>query len=111
MKILTSTILSLFLFLNQQTSYAAAGDLDPSFDLDGKVITDFGQSEGARGVAVLSDDKIIVAGGGAAFSLVARFCAIIRTAAWIPPSLRASSPKTWPFFRSLTVTVTKSTRS
>ena len=39
-----------------------AGDLDPSFDRDGKVITDFGGSETASAVAVQADGKVIAAG-------------------------------------------------
>jgi uncharacterized delta-60 repeat protein len=41
---------------------AAAGDLDPTFDGDGKVITDFGGSELAGGVAVQTDGKIVAVG-------------------------------------------------
>ena len=42
--------------------YAAAGDLDPTFGTDGKVITDFSGSCGALGVAIQSDGKILTAG-------------------------------------------------
>jgi uncharacterized delta-60 repeat protein len=41
---------------------AAAGDLDPSFDGDGKVATDFGAADVAGGVAVQADGKIVAAG-------------------------------------------------
>jgi hypothetical protein len=42
---------------------AAPGDLDPTFDGDGKVTTDFaGSSDGARGVAFQGDGKIVTAG-------------------------------------------------
>jgi uncharacterized delta-60 repeat protein len=41
---------------------ARPGDLDLSFDGDGKVITDFGADEEAHGVAVQSDGKIVAAG-------------------------------------------------
>jgi uncharacterized delta-60 repeat protein len=47
---------------------AAAGDLDPSFDSDGKVTTDFGSPvDESYGVAIQPDGKIVVAGlkGGA----------------------------------------------
>jgi uncharacterized delta-60 repeat protein len=45
--------------------YTAGGALDPSFDGDGRVITDFtGQFDGAFGVAVQGDEKIVVAGTG-----------------------------------------------
>jgi uncharacterized delta-60 repeat protein len=40
-----------------------AGDLDPTFDGDGKVITDFGKNEFARGMAIQPDSKIVVVGG------------------------------------------------
>lgn len=44
---------------------AAAGDLDTTFDGDGKVVTDFagGSDDSAGGVAVQSDGKTVVAGG------------------------------------------------
>jgi uncharacterized delta-60 repeat protein len=43
---------------------AAAGDLDPTFDGDGKVITDFdgGSYDVGRAVAIQRDGKTIVAG-------------------------------------------------
>jgi uncharacterized delta-60 repeat protein len=44
---------------------AAPGDLDPTFDSDGKVTTDFGDTnEGATAVAVQPDGKIIAVGSG-----------------------------------------------
>ncbi len=42
--------------------YAAPGDLDPSFDVDGKVTTTVGTSDAARGIAVQDDGKIVVVG-------------------------------------------------
>jgi uncharacterized delta-60 repeat protein len=39
-----------------------AGDLDTSFDGDGKAITDFGKSEFAKGMAIQRDGKIVVVG-------------------------------------------------
>lgn len=39
-----------------------AGDLDPTFDGDGKVITDFGGTEYLGGVAMQADGKIVAAG-------------------------------------------------
>jgi uncharacterized delta-60 repeat protein len=39
-----------------------AGDLDPSFDGDGMVITDFGKNEHAHGMAIQQDGKIVVVG-------------------------------------------------
>jgi uncharacterized delta-60 repeat protein len=45
--------------------YTAGGALDPTFDGDGKVTTDFtGQFDGAFGIAVQRDGKIVVAGYG-----------------------------------------------
>jgi uncharacterized delta-60 repeat protein len=41
---------------------AAPGDLDPTFDGDGKVTTHFVYDDGARGVAVQPDGKIVAAG-------------------------------------------------
>src|SRR6266540_406224 len=40
-----------------------AGQLDPTFDGDGKVVTDLGESEGGGDVAVQADGKIVVVGG------------------------------------------------
>jgi uncharacterized delta-60 repeat protein len=43
--------------------YNADGSLDPTFDLDGKVTTDFaGGNDRARAVAIQADGKIVVAG-------------------------------------------------
>ena len=43
--------------------YNADGSLDTSFDTDGKVTTDlFGNGDGARGVAIQDDGRIVVAG-------------------------------------------------
>src|SRR5919106_3889534 len=41
---------------------AAPGDLDPTFDGDGKVTTDFIFNDAARGVAIQADGKIVAAG-------------------------------------------------
>ena len=41
---------------------AAAGDLDPTFDGDGKAVTDFGVDDVAKGVAAQGDGKIVAAG-------------------------------------------------
>ena len=41
---------------------AKAGDLDPAFGVGGKVLTDFGGADEARGVAVQADGKIVAAG-------------------------------------------------
>jgi uncharacterized delta-60 repeat protein len=45
------------------TLSGSPGDLDPTFDGDGKVVTDFGGWESAMGVAVQADGKIVAAGG------------------------------------------------
>src|SRR5262245_41461348 len=39
-----------------------AGDLDTSFDGDGKVVTDFGKSDFAEGMAIQRDGKVVVVG-------------------------------------------------
>jgi uncharacterized delta-60 repeat protein len=41
---------------------AAAGDLDPSFDGDGKVTTSMGADAAGASVAIQADDRIVVAG-------------------------------------------------
>src|SRR5687767_2466497 len=41
---------------------AAPGDLDPTFDDDGKVTTNFLFTDEARGVAIQPDGKIVAAG-------------------------------------------------
>ena len=41
---------------------APPGDLDPTFDGDGKVTTDFGDGDRAEGVVIQGDGKIVVAG-------------------------------------------------
>ncbi|SEC81922.1 DUF11 domain-containing protein [Streptomyces sp. TLI_105] len=43
---------------------AAPGDLDPSFDGDGKVVTDLGGFAGAQGMAVQPDGRIVTIGYG-----------------------------------------------
>jgi uncharacterized delta-60 repeat protein len=42
--------------------YDRHGRLDPAFDGDGKVVTDFGGTDGARGVAVQRDGLIVAVG-------------------------------------------------
>ncbi len=42
------------------TALAAAGDLDPTFDSDGKVTTAIGSYADAYGVAIQSDGRIVV---------------------------------------------------
>ncbi|MFC9298645.1 calcium-binding protein [Streptomyces sp. NPDC057010] len=43
--------------------YTANGTLDPTFGTDGRVFPDFGPGSGAGAVRVLSDDRILAAGG------------------------------------------------
>lgn len=45
-------------------TYGQGGALDPTFDFDGKVVTNFGQEEGIRSVKLQSDGKIIAGGYG-----------------------------------------------
>jgi uncharacterized delta-60 repeat protein len=49
--------------------YSASGALDPTFDFDGRVVTDFGNSQSTydsgEGVAIQADGRIVVAGYGA----------------------------------------------
>jgi uncharacterized delta-60 repeat protein len=46
--------------------YNPGGSLDPSFDGDGRVLTDFGGGDRAYGVAIQTDGKIVAAGSGGA---------------------------------------------
>jgi len=53
--------------------YLPGGAIDPSFDTDGKITTDFGGDDFISGVALQSDDRIVVVGetstGGFDFAL------------------------------------------
>lgn len=42
---------------------ATPGDLDPTFDADGRVTTDFGSRDEAHAVAVQADGKVVAVGG------------------------------------------------
>jgi len=42
--------------------YYSDGTLDPSFDTDGKLVTDFGSDDQSRDIVIQSDGKIVVAG-------------------------------------------------
>lgn len=53
--------------------YTANGELDRSFDTDGKVTTDFGGSDGASDVEVQGDGKIVAAGRGSQDFALARY--------------------------------------
>lgn len=58
----TSTLF-LLIFLAFSVAQAAPGDLDPTFDLDGKTTTAIGVGQDVgRDVAVQADGKIVVAG-------------------------------------------------
>lgn len=49
------------------------GSLDISFDIDGKLTTDFGDVDAARGVALQPDGKFVVAGDSGGLIAVARY--------------------------------------
>jgi hypothetical protein len=60
---LFAVVFSLLITVGAHPVAAAAGDLDTSFDSDGKVTTDIGGSDDdARSVAIQSDGKIVAAG-------------------------------------------------
>ena len=60
---LFAVVFSLLITVAAHPVAAAAGDLDTSFDSDGKVTTDFGSANDfARSVAIQSDGKIVAAG-------------------------------------------------
>src|SRR5262249_59067686 len=54
------------------TRYLPDGRLDPSFDHDGRVTTDFGGNDSAAAVAIQGDGKIVAAGGGGGLFALAR---------------------------------------
>jgi uncharacterized delta-60 repeat protein len=54
-------------------SVAAPGDLDASFDSDGKVTTDFGGLDEALGVAIQPDGRIVAAGQSGGDFALARY--------------------------------------
>ena len=51
--------------------YNTDGSLDTSFGTGGKVTTDFGGFDGANGLAIQGDDKIVAAGRGGFFTVFA----------------------------------------
>ncbi|MDQ3042729.1 MAG: hypothetical protein M3R11_10195, partial [Acidobacteriota bacterium] len=60
-----SRILSVLIIIlaAQQSLFAAPGDLDPTFDADGKVLTNIGAGAvTGRGMVIQPDGKIVVAG-------------------------------------------------
>ena len=70
--VLLTAILSLAMQLWAFPARAAAGSLDTGFSVDGRVMTDLTAGfDGALGVAIQQDGKIVAAGyGGAGFELV-----------------------------------------
>lgn len=62
------SIIGVAIFCSASAAYAAggpaSGSLDVTFDVDGKVNTDFGYSESAGGVVIQADGKMIAAGQG-----------------------------------------------
>ena len=56
-------LLSALLLALPVPALAAPGDLDPSFDGDGKVLTDFRGFEHANALVVQPDGKLVAAGG------------------------------------------------
>ena len=56
--------------------YTADGKLDPTFGDGGKVLTPFGGRSNAQGVAIQPDGKIVAAGGGAGYFVLARYTAM-----------------------------------
>ena len=61
-----------YVFVAMIATAASSGDLDPSFDSDGLVTTDFGgQEDGITGIALQSDGKIVAVGSsdGKVFAL------------------------------------------
>ncbi|MEQ1596176.1 MAG: delta-60 repeat domain-containing protein [Casimicrobium sp.] len=61
---LTATLLAILVFMPSESAYATAGQLDPSFGVDGgKVTTAIGRSRAfATATAIQHDGKIVVAG-------------------------------------------------
>src|SRR5688572_10449017 len=51
----------------------AAGELDTSFDGDGKVVTALGSGDTGRGVAMQADGKVVVAGDSGGDFALARY--------------------------------------
>jgi uncharacterized delta-60 repeat protein/uncharacterized repeat protein (TIGR01451 family) len=53
--------------------YSSDGSLDPSFDGDGRVMTNFGANDVAGAIAIQSDGKIVVAGGNGSDFVLGRY--------------------------------------
>ncbi len=73
--------------------YNADGSLDTTFDVDGKLTTDFASlSDSVSSIALQSDGKIVVAGDTTtAVITISPWPAITRTAAWTRPSTVTAS--------------------
>jgi uncharacterized delta-60 repeat protein len=82
------------------TRYKQTGVLDPSFGTNGKVVTDFfGRNDSARGIALQSDGKIILAGVAQAKTNVfalARYLVENFTLAFDPPVINGARGTTVP---------------
>jgi uncharacterized delta-60 repeat protein len=72
---LTATLVVLLGLLSLASSAYGAGELDPTFDGDGRVMTDFGSYEAASGIAVQADGKIVAAGSSEGDFALARYSA------------------------------------
>lgn len=90
MKLAKITILVAILFFLvtfYSSLYAIPGDLDKTFDADGKTTTSIGVYDEARDVAIQPDGKIVVVGfnddGIGPFDLTFRLLVLTRTARWI----------------------------
>jgi uncharacterized delta-60 repeat protein len=59
---LIALVSGLLAFLAFATAAYGAGELDPTFDGDGRVITDFGAGEEGQDIAIQADGKVVVAG-------------------------------------------------
>ncbi len=79
-KLPANFLLFLMLFLGTAAgTFAADGDLDPSFDFDGQVLTDNGQiSEGIEDLVIQPDGKIVAIGDGLDSGATNRKVVIVR---------------------------------
>jgi hypothetical protein len=60
--LMAALVLLLGLLALASAAQGAGGDLDPTFNGDGKVLTDFRAAESANAVAVQGNGKLVVAG-------------------------------------------------
>jgi hypothetical protein len=81
---LFAVVFSLLITVGAHPVAAAEGDLDTSFDSDGKVTTDIGGADDyARSVAIQSDGKIVAAGASNNGSNY-RLCTRALQHGWLP---------------------------